>query len=38
MRYLLDTNVCIEILRGRNLALKARLATKNLNEIESFVF
>lgn len=24
-RYLLDTNVCIEILRGRNTALKARL-------------
>lgn len=33
MRYLLDTNVCIEILRGRNLALKARLATKSLNEL-----
>ncbi|BBF65438.1 hypothetical protein AFERRID_16560 [Acidithiobacillus ferridurans] len=28
MGYLLDTNVCIEILRGRNSALKARLATK----------
>ena len=25
MRYLLDTNVCIEILRGRNPALKTRL-------------
>lgn len=25
MRYLLDTNVCIEILRGRNVALKERL-------------
>lgn len=33
MRYLLDTNVCIEILRGRNLTLKARLATKSLNEL-----
>ncbi|MBU2858369.1 type II toxin-antitoxin system VapC family toxin [Acidithiobacillus ferrooxidans] len=33
MGYLLDTNVCIEILRGRNLALKARLATKSLNEL-----
>jgi tRNA(fMet)-specific endonuclease VapC len=33
MRYLLDTNVCIEILRGRNLALKARLAAKSLNEL-----
>ncbi|MHB1580668.1 MAG: PIN domain-containing protein [Acidithiobacillus sp.] len=26
MGYLLDTNVCIEILRGRNSALKTRLA------------
>lgn len=33
MSYLLDTNVCIEILRGRNSALKARLSTKNLNEL-----
>jgi tRNA(fMet)-specific endonuclease VapC len=33
MSYLLDTNVCIEILRGRNSALKARLATKSLNEL-----
>ncbi|MDP1635203.1 MAG: type II toxin-antitoxin system VapC family toxin [Gallionellaceae bacterium] len=33
MRYLLDTNVCIEILRGRNLALKAHLTTKSLNEL-----
>ena len=33
MSYLLDTNVCIEILRGRNPALKARLATKSLNEL-----
>lgn len=33
MRYLLDTNVCIEILRGRNLALKTSLATKSLNEL-----
>lgn len=33
MRYLLDTNVCIEVLRGRNLALKARLATRSLDEL-----
>ena len=33
MSYLLDTNVCIEILRGRNSALKMRLATKSLNEL-----
>ncbi|WP_366863871.1 PIN domain-containing protein, partial [Acidithiobacillus sp.] len=33
MGYLLDTNVCIEILRGRNSALKTRLATKSLNEL-----
>ncbi len=33
MRYLLDTNVCIEILRGRNLALKTRLAPQRLNEL-----
>ena len=33
MRYLLDTNVCIEILRGRNPALKTRLATHSLNEL-----
>lgn len=33
MRYLLDTNVCIEILRGRNPALKARLAAQNPNEL-----
>jgi tRNA(fMet)-specific endonuclease VapC len=33
MRYLLDTNVCIEILRGRNGALKARLAEQNPNEL-----
>ena len=33
MRYLLDTNVCIEILRGRNSALKTRLATQSLNEL-----
>ena len=31
MSYLLDTNICIEILRGRNSALKMRLATKSLN-------
>ena len=33
MGYLLDTNVCIEILRGRNSAFKTRLATKSLNEL-----
>lgn len=33
MGYLLDTNVCIEILRGRNSALKTRLATKSLSEL-----
>jgi len=33
MGYLLDTNVCIEILRGRNLALKMCLATRSLNEL-----
>jgi len=33
MSYLLDTNVCIEILRGRSSALKMRLATKSLNEL-----
>ncbi|MHB8255271.1 MAG: type II toxin-antitoxin system VapC family toxin [Acidiferrobacter sp.] len=33
MGYLLDTNVCIEILRGRNSALKTHLATKSLNEL-----
>lgn len=33
MRYLLDTNVCIEILRGRNLALKQCLTTKGPNEL-----
>ncbi len=33
MSYLLDTNVCIEILRGRNSALKMRLAAKRLNEL-----
>lgn len=33
MSYLLDTNVCIEILRGRNPALKTRLATKSLNDL-----
>lgn len=32
MRYLLDTNVCIEILRGRNLLLKARLASYRLED------
>lgn len=33
MRYLLDTNVCIEVLRGRNPALKARLATRSFDEL-----
>jgi len=33
MRYLLDTNVCIEILRGRDVALKAHLATRNLQNL-----
>jgi len=33
MRYLLDTNVCIEVLRGRNPALKARLATRGFDEL-----
>ena len=33
MRYLLDTNVCIEILRGRNPGLKSRLAVHSLNDL-----
>ena len=33
MRYLLDTNVCIEILRGRNPGLKSRLAAQSLNDL-----
>ena len=33
MRYLLDTNVCIEILRGRNAELKASLAARNFNDL-----
>lgn len=33
MRYLLDTNVCIEILRGRNSALKARLVARRFDEL-----
>lgn len=33
MRYLLDTNVCIEVLHGRNPALKARLATRSFDEL-----
>lgn len=33
MPYLLDTNVCIEILRGRNPVLKARLANQSLNDL-----
>ena len=33
MPYLLDTNVCIEILRGRNPGLKSRLASYNLADL-----
>ena len=33
MRFLLDTNVCIEILRGRNAALKVKLAAKGFDEL-----
>jgi tRNA(fMet)-specific endonuclease VapC len=33
MRYLLDTNVCIEILRGRNPSLKTSLAARNFVEL-----
>lgn len=33
MRYLLDTNVCIEILRGRNSLLKSRLASYRLDDL-----
>jgi tRNA(fMet)-specific endonuclease VapC len=33
MPYLLDTNVCIEILRGRNPVLKSRLASYNLADL-----
>ncbi len=33
MHFLLDTNVCIEILRGRNLTLKSRLAEHALDEL-----
>ena len=33
MRYLLDTNVCIEILRGRNLPLKSRLSSRHLDDL-----
>jgi predicted nucleic acid-binding protein len=33
MPCLLDTNACIEILRGRNLILKARLAARSLDEL-----
>lgn len=33
MRYLLDTNVCIEVLRGRNPVLKARLASQHLDDL-----
>jgi tRNA(fMet)-specific endonuclease VapC len=32
-RYLLDTNVCIEILRGRNAALKSRLAATEVEKL-----
>ena len=33
MRFLLDTNVCIEILRGRNTALKERLVLAGLDQL-----
>lgn len=33
MRYLLDTNVCIEILRGRNETLKRRLAQRLFTDL-----
>ena len=33
MRYLLDTNVCIEIQRGRNDALKMRLAQQSFVDL-----
>ncbi len=34
MRYLLDTNVCIEILRGRNLGLRQRLVTSGFDQFK----
>jgi tRNA(fMet)-specific endonuclease VapC len=33
MRYLLDTNVCIEILRGRNERLKQQLAQRSFRDL-----
>ncbi len=33
MRYLLDTNVCIEILRGRNPNLRQRLETAGFDQL-----
>lgn len=33
MRYLLDTNVCIEILRGRNPSLKQRLESAGFDQL-----
>ena len=33
MKYLLDTNVCIVYLKGRNLSLKQRLDTVSIQEI-----
>ncbi|MBI5330574.1 MAG: type II toxin-antitoxin system VapC family toxin [Betaproteobacteria bacterium] len=33
MRYLLDTNVCIEILRGRNPALRSRLELVGFDQL-----
>ena len=33
MRYLLDTNVCIEILRGRNPGLRQRLETAGFDQL-----
>lgn len=33
MRYLLDSNVCIEILRGRNLSLETSLAARSFDEL-----
>ena len=33
MTYLLDSNVCIQYVRGRNLLIRQRLSTKPVNEI-----
>lgn len=33
VNYLLDTNVCIEIMRGRHLAIKKRLAALPYDQI-----